>query len=225
MARIRTIHPEIAQSRSMRRVCRDARLLFTLLLTVADDAGRLRAGAQMLAVQLFPADTDALMMMAIWLDELEREGCIHRYTVEGDEFLMIVNWRKWQHIDHPTASRLPAPPKFAKESRSSREETGKPLDENDDEAISRILREPMEIPRTADGKVDLSAEWLTQVVTEIMVESKTGGSKDIALRSAHMLGRKLGMWKDGRVAAPGATPPASGPSLSELHGLKPAAEM
>ena len=59
MARIRTIHPDIAQSRSMRRVNRDARLLFTLLLTVADDEGRARARIGLLAAQLFPDDADA----------------------------------------------------------------------------------------------------------------------------------------------------------------------
>ena len=198
MARIRTIHPEIAQSRSMRRVSRDARLLFKLLLTAADDEGRARARIGLLAMQLFPDDADAPIMLPAWLGELEREGCIKCYTVEDDEFLVIVNWRRHQHIDHPTRSRLPAPPNFAKDSRDSREESGKSLDGNDNEAISRRIREPMKIPRTADGKIDPSADWLTEVVTEILVESKLEGSKDIALRSAHMLGRKLGMWKDGR---------------------------
>lgn len=198
MARIRTIHPEIAQSRSMRRVSRDARLLFTLLLTAADDEGRARARIGLLAIQLFPDDADAPIMLPAWLGELEREACIKRYTVEDDEFLSIVNWRKHQHVDHPTRSRLPAPPNFARDSRGSREDSGKSLDDNNNEGISRRIREPMKLPRAADGKIDPSADWLTEVVTEILVESKLEGSKDIALRSAHMLGRRLGMWKDGR---------------------------
>ena len=143
MARKRTIDPEIAQSRSMKAVSRDARLLFKLLITSADDAGRARANVPLLAVNLFPADTDASMMLPAWMDELERQGCIKRYVVEREEYLLLVNWRKWQTVDRPTASRLPPPPSsgLAKDSRAAREEARSSLEGLGNSEDSRAARD------------------------------------------------------------------------------------
>jgi hypothetical protein len=76
MPRIRTIKPEFPQSQSTGRVSRDARLLFILLWTIADDVGRTRAASRMLASLLFPYDDDAPALIEGWLAELERELCI-----------------------------------------------------------------------------------------------------------------------------------------------------
>lgn len=107
MARIRTIKPEFPQSESIGRLSRDARLLFVQLWTLADDAGRTRAASRLLASLLYPYDDDAPSLLDEWLTELEREGCILRYAVEGTAYLQIRNWEKHQKIDRPTPSRLP----------------------------------------------------------------------------------------------------------------------
>jgi hypothetical protein len=108
MARIRTIKPEFPQSESMGRVSRDARLLFVQLWTIADDAGRARAASRMLASLLFPYDDDAPTLIDGWLDELEREGCITRYQVDGSTYLQIAKWLSHQKIDKPSASKFPS---------------------------------------------------------------------------------------------------------------------
>jgi len=110
VSRIRTIKPEFQQSESMGRVSRDARLLFIELWTLADDEGRSRASSRMLASLLFPFDDDAPSLIEGWLKELEREQCIHRYSMEGTTYLQVQNWEKHQKIDHPAKSRLPPPP-------------------------------------------------------------------------------------------------------------------
>ena len=110
MARIRSIKPEFPHSESMGRVSRDARLAFILLWTLADDSGRLRGNSRMLASLLFPYDEDAGALMDGWLAELEREGCIERYAVEGSTFISIAKWLSHQKIDKPSASKLPAKP-------------------------------------------------------------------------------------------------------------------
>ena len=56
MPRIRTIKPEFPQSESVGRLSREARLLFLLLFTLVDDAGRSRAASRMLASVLYPYD-------------------------------------------------------------------------------------------------------------------------------------------------------------------------
>lgn len=109
MGRIRTIKPEAPQSENLGRVSRDARLLFFMLFTVADDEGRGRAAMPVLAGSLFPYDDDARTHLVEWLFELEREDCILLYSNDGAAYFEIKKWQQHQKIDRPTASRLPAP--------------------------------------------------------------------------------------------------------------------
>lgn len=107
MARIRTIKPEFPHSESMGRVSRDARLLFILLWTLADDSGRMRGSSRILASLLFPYDDDANEKIDGWLDELEAESSIVRYMVETHTYCEILNWQSHQKIDHPSKSKWP----------------------------------------------------------------------------------------------------------------------
>lgn len=109
MSRIRTIKPEFPHSESMGRVSRDARLLFVLLWTLCDDEGRTRAASRMLASLLFPYDDDAPRLIDGWLDELEREGCVIRYSIEGSAYLQVAKWLNHQKIDRPSKSKIPPP--------------------------------------------------------------------------------------------------------------------
>lgn len=91
----------------MGRVSRDARLLFVMLWPICDDYGRTRAASRMLASLLFPYDDDAPGLIDGWLDELEREGCIRRYVVDGSTFLEVCNWLFHQKIDKPSRPQFP----------------------------------------------------------------------------------------------------------------------
>lgn len=110
MARARMIKPHFMFSRSMRAVSPMARLTFIQLWLVADDEGRLVAHPEALRSRLYPREPDARHLLPGWLQELEDQHCIERYTVEEIDYLRIVNWRKHQKIYHPTPSRLPAKP-------------------------------------------------------------------------------------------------------------------
>ncbi len=111
MPRIRTIKPDFCTSPSTRRLSRDARLFFLLLLTEANDEGRLVASAKLLAGSLYPHDDDvSATRVNKWLAELEAQGVVALYEVEDVRYAYFVNWAKHQKISHPTASRLPRPP-------------------------------------------------------------------------------------------------------------------
>ena len=114
MARIRTIKPELPQSESMGKVSRDARLLFILTWTLADDSGRLRGSSRMLASLLFPYDDDAPRLIDGWVSELVSEGCIQVYSAGGSTYIQICNWLIHQKIDKPSPSKIP---KFVEPSR------------------------------------------------------------------------------------------------------------
>lgn len=122
MARIRSIKPEFPQSESMGRVSRDARLLFVMLWTNCDDHGRTRAHSRMLASLLFPYDEDAGEGIKVWLKELENEGCIRLYEVDGSQYLQVCNWSKHQKIDKPSKPQYPGIEDATREpSRDTRE--------------------------------------------------------------------------------------------------------
>ncbi|EMF01931.1 hypothetical protein J7W19_17335 [Streptomyces mobaraensis NBRC 13819 = DSM 40847] len=112
MARIRTIKPEAFVSESLAAVTLTAERTFFGLLTQADDQGRHRDHAAIIAGQLWvlrpehtPADVEKD------LAQLADTGLICRYKGSDDKrYLHIVTWRQHQKINRPSASRLPACP-------------------------------------------------------------------------------------------------------------------
>lgn len=82
----------------------------------------------MLASLLYPYDDDAPKQIERWLGELEQEGCIVRYMVDGTSYLQICKWLSHQKIDKPSKSKFPA------------------FDES-----SRILANPREVSATDQG--------------------------------------------------------------------------
>lgn len=67
----------------------------------------------MLASLLFPYDDDAPGLIDGWLDELESEDCIRRYSVDGSTYLYIPKWLTHQKIDKPSKAQHPDPPEHS----------------------------------------------------------------------------------------------------------------
>jgi hypothetical protein len=62
----------------------------------------------MLASLLFPYDDDAGVLMGNWLSELENQGCIRVYEVQGSQYLQIMKWSAHQKIDKPSKPQHPS---------------------------------------------------------------------------------------------------------------------
>ena len=226
MPRLRTIRPNFAQSPSMSRIGREARLLFILLWPIADDAGRLRLIPDQLVEQLFPFDPDASMLLPGWLGELEAAGCIERYGVEGVEYLRIPHWRQLQTIDRPTRSRLPAAPSEPPPAREARE----PREESDemqmDSASSGNPLEEAFFFREPDGAEATQAFTAEEVRGNLRYSLRKAWADDVHTASARfieLMGREAGMWgghgaPTGRKAQAGDTDEI-GMSPAEAHGL------
>lgn len=168
MARIRTIKPEFPQSTSMGRVSRDARLFFILMWTLADDAGRLRGDSRMLARTLYPYDDGeeghiqtSRSDVEGWLTELEGEGCLVRYEVDGTTFIQIANWLIHQKIDKPSKSKIPPPPESSRSFANTRERSSGDLrirgseDQGRDQGSEdrdQSAREPANVPRETNAQ-------------------------------------------------------------------------
>lgn len=109
MARIRTIKPEYWSSAQVMDCSRDTRLFFIGMWNFADDAGRLPFVERSLKAQIFPGDEDidsqSIRRMIV---ELEANGLVAIYTVEGRDFIQITGW-KHQRIDKPQLPKCPDP--------------------------------------------------------------------------------------------------------------------
>lgn len=155
MARIRTIKPEFPQSESMGRISREARLLFVLLWTICDDKGKARGNSRILASLLFPYDEDAGSLIDGWIAELEKEGCVARYLIDGSTYIECCNWLKHQKIDKPSPSRFP-----------------------DFLESSRILANPLE-PSLPDLDLDLDLDLVPRPVPPSCTEPQAASEPSV----------------------------------------------
>ncbi|MGV9318230.1 hypothetical protein [Streptomyces sp. NPDC003660] len=112
MARIRTIKPEAFTSESLAEVTVEAERTFFGLLTQADDHGRHRDNAAIIAGLLWPLRAEHTSVhVEDDLHQLANAGLICRYTgCDGRRYLHIVTWSDHQKIDRPSQSRLPSCP-------------------------------------------------------------------------------------------------------------------
>ncbi|MFD7059884.1 hypothetical protein [Streptomyces sp. NPDC059906] len=112
MARIRTIKPEAFVSESLAAVTLTAERTFFGLLTQADDQGRSRDHAAIIAGQLWvlrPEHTPAEVEKD--LAQLSDAGLICRYKGPDDKrYLHVVTWHKHQKINRASKSRIPGCP-------------------------------------------------------------------------------------------------------------------
>jgi hypothetical protein len=112
MARIRTIKPEAFVSESLAEVSVEAERTFFGLLCQADDHGRHRDNAAIIAGLLWPLRAEHTSVhVEDDLQQLANAGLICRYTgCDGRRYLHIVTWTEHQKIDKPSQSRLPSCP-------------------------------------------------------------------------------------------------------------------
>lgn len=234
MSRIRTIQPHFARSPSMSRVSRDARLLFVLLWTVVDDDGRCHAELEDLAQVLYPSDFDARHCLLDWLGQLEIEGCIERYSVEGEEYLRVVHWHKHQKIYHPTPSQLPASPQESLQGRRDvsgiRESSGKRGGRSRKTSVDQGFgADPQGFPENgfrgdgeSDAPVEVTPQRLLHYVDQIRVAAHLDGSYANALRSVALMAQ-IGLHDGGRKSDRKKKEPEieRSPTLAELHGRTP----
>ncbi|MFD7494150.1 hypothetical protein ACFV8T_17300 [Streptomyces sp. NPDC059832] len=112
MARIRTIKPEAFASESLASVSLSAERTFFGLLTQADDQGRLRDQAAVIAGQLWSLRREhGPVEVEDDLTQLDAAGLICRYEGgDGKRYLHIVTFAKHQKINRPSGVRNPPCP-------------------------------------------------------------------------------------------------------------------
>lgn len=110
----RAIHPELCDSPSLGRCGMLANALFPRLIAQADDQGRLAGSATSVMLQCLPR---LLEMGGITPDtvdhalaELMDVGMLTRYVADGESYIQLARWWRWQSGQRRAyPSRWPAP--------------------------------------------------------------------------------------------------------------------
>jgi len=110
MARKRQIDPGIWTSEQFCALGIEARLLFIGMITQADDEGRLKGGAQYLKMAIFPGDVYTADKVRKWRDEVINNQLVVLYNHDGNEYLCLPNFTKYQYMTKRFESKLPPPP-------------------------------------------------------------------------------------------------------------------
>lgn len=88
----RDIASDLGTSESLSRVSIEAAFTFLVLTSVADDFGRFDGRLRILLARLYPLREEVTeAALSRWIDELEREGIVHRYE-SGQPLLHIPAW-------------------------------------------------------------------------------------------------------------------------------------
>jgi len=109
VSRKRQLPPDVHHWTGFKACSHDARLVYLLLYTIADDEGRMREDPGLLAYELFPGESGFGLKIEACLREIEHNGLIGRYDVRSFRYIVILDWNT-QAVSHPTPSKLPAPP-------------------------------------------------------------------------------------------------------------------
>jgi len=108
MARNRMLHQNFWTSESLRRVSRDARLLFAGLWTFSDDYGVHEDNNRRILGNVFPNDSDINEEVISKLkEELLREEIIIEISYLGHDYLYIPTWKEYQKVSHPGKETIP----------------------------------------------------------------------------------------------------------------------
>lgn len=110
MARIRSLKPGFCKSEAIAALSIPCELHFAKLWTYCDDAGRGKDNARLIKAECWPLrDEVSVEQIEEWQCELETNGRIIRYEVEGRRYFEVVNWTEHQKPQHPKASDIPPP--------------------------------------------------------------------------------------------------------------------
>ena len=104
--RIRTIKPEFWKNPDLAKLSADTRLLALALLNYADDEGYFLADPVVIRGELFPF-TESSVSIQLGLTHLSNADYLHLYTGRnGRTYGLVVNFKKHQWLNRPTASKL-----------------------------------------------------------------------------------------------------------------------
>lgn len=110
MATRRMLHNKISISLEVNKLDLEAQLLFTWLISHADDEGRLRGEPEYVKATVVPMKNWTFDTVANYLNQMKQQGLIHYWEEDGRMIIQLVKWTQHQTLrpDRVKNSSLPA---------------------------------------------------------------------------------------------------------------------
>lgn len=115
MARRRMIDPKFWGDETVAKLSIEERLFYIGLFSLADDMGRICGSPVYLRSQIYPYNDIPLDKVVTWIQHIQDLGLIHVYedsSGDGNKYIDHPKWLKYQRLDNPCPSLLPACPLF-----------------------------------------------------------------------------------------------------------------
>jgi len=110
MARNRTISPDFWTMEAVIDCPAMTRLLFIGLWNFADDLGVQPLRPRTIRMQVFPGDTITNDDVRAMIEALAARGLVRIYTVDGAEYVAVVDWTQMQRVGKRAKRRYPTDP-------------------------------------------------------------------------------------------------------------------
>src|SRR3989304_2863404 len=98
--RKRMIDPDIWEDEKISKLDFVGRLLFIGLITQSNDYGKLRGNSALLKSKIFPYDNIELSDIETNLVKLSEFGIIILYKINGERFIQLKKWNKYQSLTY-----------------------------------------------------------------------------------------------------------------------------
>lgn len=110
MAVGRMLHNKISKSLQVDRLSEHAQLLFTWMISWADDEGRIKGEPKYIKGTVIPFKKWSEKNVRGYLEDMKNVGLIHYWQINNEWFIEFVKWKEYQHIrkDRFTPSKLPS---------------------------------------------------------------------------------------------------------------------
>jgi hypothetical protein len=116
MAKARMLHKKICTSEDVNKLPLPARLLFSWLITAADDDGRMKGDPPYVKVEVVPYTNWPLKLISTYLNQMKDIGLIYYWQQDSRWYIEFSKWKEHQYIakDRYHPSLLPSYEEFNK---------------------------------------------------------------------------------------------------------------
>lgn len=110
MAKARMLHKKISVSLQANKLSLPARLLFTWMISHADDEGRLKGNPEYIKAMVVPMTRWSFKLIQKYIEEIKQQGLIYYWQDDNEHYIEFVKWKEYQTIrkDRFIDSNLPS---------------------------------------------------------------------------------------------------------------------
>jgi DNA-binding XRE family transcriptional regulator len=157
MAKARMLHGKISRSLKVHSLPTKAQLLFSWMITHADDDGRLRGEPNYIKATVVPLENWSLKKINMYLELIKDAQLIYYWELNSAWYVEFVHWKEYQQIrsDRYKPSNLPS---YLGKSNNESDTKGQPTDTQRDMQSNIVQSNPEEFNKSESKETEHYAD-------------------------------------------------------------------